>query len=154
MASENPRPGAKDTMAQPKFKVGDKVRNTNGDVIGVVAEMWTDNNSEPVYRLVDESKRGIGQFKERHLIRASRPGAKDTMAVEDRFYFGKGRKERFGASDKVDGLIATAYRALRNGDKAAARRLIASAEALVQSDSSVPNYIVNELKDLKKSLRF
>jgi hypothetical protein len=25
----------------------------------------------------------------------SRPGAKDTMSVEDRFYFGKGRKERF-----------------------------------------------------------
>ena len=25
----------------------------------------------------------------------SRPGVKDTMAVEDRFYFGKGRKERF-----------------------------------------------------------
>lgn len=24
-----------------------------------------------------------------------RPGVKDTMAVEDRFYFGKGRKERF-----------------------------------------------------------
>jgi hypothetical protein len=86
--------------------------------------------------------------------RFSRSGAKATFKVEDRFYFGKGRKERFGASDKVDGLIATAYRALRNGDKAAARRLIASAEALVQSDSSVPNYIVNELKDLKKSLSF
>jgi len=85
---------------------------------------------------------------------ASRPGEKATFKVEDRFYFGKGRKERFGASDKVDSLIATAYRALRNGDKAAARRLIASAEALVQSDSSVPNYIVNELKDLKKSLSF
>ena len=84
----------------------------------------------------------------------SRPGEKATFKVEDRFYFGKGRKERFGASDKVDSLIATAYRALRNGDKAAARRLIASAEALVQSDSSVPNYIVNELKDLKKSLSF
>ena len=28
-------------------------------------------------------------------LRASRPGAKDTMAVEERFYFGKGRKERF-----------------------------------------------------------
>jgi hypothetical protein len=85
------RPGAKDTMAQPKFKVGDKVRNTHGDVIGIVAQMWTDNNSEPVYRLVDESKLGIGQFKERHLLRASRPGVKDTMAVEDRFYFGKER---------------------------------------------------------------
>jgi hypothetical protein len=84
----------------------------------------------------------------------SRPGKKDKMAVKDRFYFGKGRKERFGASDKVDSLIATAYRALKNGDKAAARRLIASAEALIQSDSSVPDYIVNELKDLKKSLRF
>jgi hypothetical protein len=95
LRSRASRPGVKDTMAQPKFKVGDKVRNTHGDVIGVVADMWMDNNSEPVYRLVDESKQGIGQFKERHLLRASRPGEKDTMAVEDRFYFGKGRKERF-----------------------------------------------------------
>jgi hypothetical protein len=29
--------------------------------------------------------------------RASRPGAKATFKVEDRFYFGKGRKERFWA---------------------------------------------------------
>lgn len=29
--------------------------------------------------------------------RASRPGAPDTFAVEDRFYFGKGRKERFAS---------------------------------------------------------
>ena len=28
-------------------------------------------------------------------LQASRPGAPDTFAVEDRFYFGKGRKERF-----------------------------------------------------------
>jgi len=28
-------------------------------------------------------------------VRFSRPGVKDKMAVEDRFYFGKGRKERF-----------------------------------------------------------
>ena len=28
---------------------------------------------------------------------ASRPGAPDTFAVEDRFYFGKGRKERFAS---------------------------------------------------------
>ena len=30
----------------------------------------------------------------RMLERASRPGAKATFKVEDRFYFGKGRKER------------------------------------------------------------
>jgi len=65
-----------------------------------------------------------------------------------------GAKEMFGSADKVDNLMATAYRALRDGDKAAARKLIARAEALIQSDSSVPDYIVNELNDLKKSLRF
>jgi len=89
------RPGEKDMMVQPKFKVGDKVRNTHGDVIGFVSGLSMDTNLEPVYRLVDERKRGIGQFKERHLMLASRPGAKATFKVEDRFYFGKGRKERF-----------------------------------------------------------
>lgn len=84
----------------------------------------------------------------------SRPGAKARFKVEDRFYFGKGRKERFSAADKVDSLLAGAYRALKNGDKAAAKRMIADAEALVKSDSTVPYYIVNELKDFKKSLRF
>jgi len=89
------RSGEKDMMAEPKFKVGDKVRNTHGDVIGFVSGLWIDTNLEPVYHLVNERKRNIGQYKERHLMLASRPGAKATFRVEDRFYFGKGRKERF-----------------------------------------------------------
>jgi hypothetical protein len=37
--------------------------------------------------------RGVAAIERRSNY--SRPGAKHTMAVEDRFYFGKGRKERF-----------------------------------------------------------
>jgi hypothetical protein len=145
------RSGEKDMMA-----AGDM---TTPEAIAKMMEAWNkieaqakkqfpNASKEELYRITKSAMESALKFK------FSRPGAKATFKIEDRFYFGKGRKERFGASDKVDGLIATAYRALRNGDKAAARRLIASAEALVQSDSSVPNYIVNELKDLKKSLSF
>lgn len=84
----------------------------------------------------------------------SRPGAKAKMAVEDRFYFGKGRKERFGIEDRVDSLIAGAYRALKNGDKSAAKRMIREAEVLASSEPTLPANILNDLKDLKKSMRF
>jgi len=39
-----------------------------------------------------------------------RPGAKDKMAVEDRFYFGKGRKERFEEIDVVNQLMQLAMK--------------------------------------------
>lgn len=84
----------------------------------------------------------------------SRPGEPDTFAVEDRFYFGKGRKERFGVEDRVDSLIAGAYRALKNGDKSAAKRMIREAEVLASSEPNLPTNILNDLKDLKKSVRF
>ena len=35
----------------------------------------------------------------------SRPGAPDTFAVEDRFYFGKGRKERFAEPREIEAKI-------------------------------------------------
>ena len=35
----------------------------------------------------------------------SRPGAPDTFAVEDRFYFGKGRKERFASKEQALAFI-------------------------------------------------
>ena len=37
--------------------------------------------------------------------RFSRPGAPDTFAVEDRFYFGKGRKERFASKEQALAFI-------------------------------------------------
>ena len=37
--------------------------------------------------------------------RFSRPGAPDTFAVEDRFYFGKGRKERFAEQREIEAKI-------------------------------------------------
>ena len=36
---------------------------------------------------------------------ASRPGSPDTFAVEDRFYFGKGRKERFAEPREIEAKI-------------------------------------------------
>jgi len=51
------------------------------------------NTREDAQRWIDK------QVAKRHPNkRFSRPGVKDTMAVEDRFYFGKGRKERFANS--------------------------------------------------------
>ena len=47
--------------------------------------------SESLHDLANEIGIEIQALKSR----ASRPGAPDTFAVEDRFYFGKGRKERF-----------------------------------------------------------
>jgi hypothetical protein len=41
--------------------------------------------------------RGVAAIERR--ANYSRPGAKDTMAVEDRFYFGKGRKAKFAWND-------------------------------------------------------
>lgn len=48
---------------------------------------------------------------------ASRPGSPDTMAVEDRFYFGKGRKERFASrnprgEDDLRQLLRASYLAM------------------------------------------
>ena len=145
------RPGAKDKMAAGEL--------TTAEAIAKMMEAWNKIEAQAKKQFPNASKEELyritkSAFASALKFKFSRPGAKDTMAVEDRFYFSKGRKERFGASDKVDSLIATAYRASINGDKSAARRLSASAEALVQSDSSVPDYIVTELKDLKKSLRF
>jgi hypothetical protein len=161
--SVNFRSGEKDMMAREVVaRKGSKrveLSGPNGNGQWVVTVMQEEKQVVPGEandRFVESKfySTEAGARRAASKILASRLGEKAKFKVEDRFYFGKGRKERFGASDKVDGLIATAYRALRNGDKAAARRLIASAEALVQSDSSVPNYIVNELKDLKKSLSF
>lgn len=53
----------------------------------------------------------MGQYSMAPVIVASRqgkfsrPGAPDTFAVEDRFYFGKGRKERFAEPREIEAKI-------------------------------------------------
>ena len=64
----------------------------------------------------------------------SKPGKKDKMAVEDRFYFGKGRKERFGYnwwSQQQQELVPAASRASSSARTAAAdlQRLATRLEA-------------------------
>jgi hypothetical protein len=61
-----------------------------------------------------------------------------------------GAKAKFGNVDRLDSLIAAVYRALRNNDKEAAKRLMA--DAAKEIDSSTPAYIVSEYKDLKRSM--
>ena len=117
MASEN-----KDEMAMPlrvggKYSIGGQLvtikgkwnRTPNGE--SYVAE-WSSPrdardirsgylrmNNDGSFTLQDNSGRVVSQgtsgFGSASPIRASRPGEPDTFAVEDRFYFGKGRKERF-----------------------------------------------------------
>lgn len=97
MASEN-----KDTMAeQTAFRPGQSVKVLQGNKVvqGVIIKkvISMDGEEEYMVELPSQIHRGrIGLEKvARRRILASRPGAPDTFAVEDRFYFGKGRKERF-----------------------------------------------------------
>lgn len=101
------RPGAKDTMAREVVaRKGSKrveLSGPNGNGQWVVTVMQEEKQVVPGEandRFV-ESKFYSTEAAARRAaskILASRPGAKDTMAVEDRFYFGK---ERF--AEKNDG---------------------------------------------------
>jgi hypothetical protein len=61
-----------------------------------------------------------------------------------------GAKAKFGNADRLDSLIAAVYRALKNNDKEAAKRLMT--DAAKEIDSNTPAYIVAEYKDLKRSM--
>jgi len=105
------RPGAKAVFAETEpmnqFKVGQvvKVKVATGVVKGTVVRRIYDSLTGGERYLVEmpsQIQRGkmqaIAVFP--YQIRASRPGAKATFKVEDRFYFGKGRKERFADDAK------------------------------------------------------
>jgi hypothetical protein len=107
LRSRASRPGAKDTMASHKEGFQKEY------VLWALPKGETDRLEErPIAegittpQQMDDAKRkaaaqGWHGFRVQILDMSkpfrwmSRPGAKDTMAVEDRFYFGKGRKERF-----------------------------------------------------------
>lgn len=54
-------------------------------------------------RMTAKQSRGVAAIE--RLANMSRPGSKDVMAVEDRFYFGKGRKERFASKEQAAAFI-------------------------------------------------
>jgi hypothetical protein len=86
------RPGAKDMMAVEEGQVD--VDGVKYRVLPYQLEYFKTDLAkfdDPKWR-----KQVVQQYLAKNYIkRFSRPGAKDMMAVEDRFYFGKGRKERF-----------------------------------------------------------
>ena len=90
--------GAKDKMSeQTEFRPGQSVTVLQGNklVQGVIVKKMIGGDYYMV-ELPDPISRGrmMPQRTAAWKIRASRPGSPDTFAVEDRFYFGKGRKER------------------------------------------------------------
>jgi hypothetical protein len=75
----------------------------------------------------------VATASERSSLGFSRPGA----------------KTKFGNVDRLDSLMAAVYRALKNNDKEAAKRLMA--DAAKEIDSNTPPYMLAEYKDLKRS---
>lgn len=90
--------GAKDMMA--KFNEGDRVVVPYGRemVRGKIVRY----DAPSMAYVVDIGKYESIKVAQEDVRKASfaRPGAPDTFAVEDRFYFGKGRKERFADDAK------------------------------------------------------
>jgi|GEM_PF-5501642 len=98
------RPGAKDMMAREVVaRKGSKrveLSGPNGNGQWVVTVMQEEKQVVPGEandRFVDSKFYSTEAAARRAASKmlASRPGAKATFKVEDRFYFGKGRKERF-----------------------------------------------------------
>jgi hypothetical protein len=96
------RPGAKDMMA--KFKIGDRVaykphaEKTAGELVEI--RKPTSLEGVEMQYGIKQAGGAIMWVSEGMVVKASRPGAKATFKVEDRFYFGKGRKERFADDAK------------------------------------------------------
>jgi hypothetical protein len=99
LKSRASRPGEKDMMA--KFKIGDRVaykphaEKTAGELVEI--RKPTSLEGVEMQYGIKQAGGAIMWVSEGMVVKASRPGAKATFKVEDRFYFGKGRKERFWA---------------------------------------------------------
>lgn len=98
LKSRASRPGAKDMMA--KFNEGDRVVVPYGRemVRGKIVRY----DAPGMFYVVDIGKYESIKVAQEDVRKASfaRPGAKARFKVEDRFYFGKGRKERFADDAK------------------------------------------------------
>jgi hypothetical protein len=100
------RPGEKDMMAKTESFT---VRQKGGSSVTYKTDPLTAESLRRLWKLAIDSGASVPQgfnamlalgINTGKILRASRPGAKATFKVEDRFYFGKGRKERF-ADDRL-----------------------------------------------------
>lgn len=101
------RPGAKDMMA--KFKIGDRVaykpyvEKTAGELVEI--RKPTSLEGVEMQYGIKQAGGAIMWVSEGMVVKASRPGTPARFAVEDRFYFGKGRKERFASKEQALAFI-------------------------------------------------
>jgi len=84
------RPGVKDTMAAGEL--------TTAEAIAKMMEAWNKIEAQAKKQFPNASKEELyritkSAFESALKFKFSRPGVKDTMALEDRFYFGKDRFE-------------------------------------------------------------
>jgi len=98
------RPGAKDTMATRKPKVREKWETVfyeyfHGVPVSIMDSGKIKNDINAILASGSDLKVEMPKLVKKYG-RFSRPGAKATFKVEDRFYFGKGRKERFADDAK------------------------------------------------------
>jgi hypothetical protein len=100
------RPGEKDMMAKTESFT---VRQKDGSSVTYKTDPLTAESLRRLWKLAIDAGASVPQgfnamlasgIKTGKILRASRPGAKATFKVEDRFYFGKGRKERFADDAK------------------------------------------------------
>jgi len=133
------RPGEKDMMAKTESFT---VRQKDGSSVTYKTDPLTAESLRRLWKLAIDSGASVPQgfnamlalgINTGKILRASRPGAKATFKVEDRFYFGKGRKERF--ADDVTYSIAAhvgnepvGHRSVRSLEeaKAIAKQMLAS----------------------------
>jgi hypothetical protein len=144
---------AKFTMSAAKYRAFVYRGSPSSNVL-VKATEWMDSAiaAEEAAKQIAMSFRGQPGYNSDHyfadIAQETPMGAK---TVKNNVRFSRpGAKAKFGNVDRLDSLIAAVYRALRNNDKEAAKRLMA--DAAKEIDSSTPAYIVSEYKDLKRSM--
>lgn len=98
------RPGEKDMMATRKPKVREKWETVfyeyfHGVPVSIMDSGKIKNDINAILASGADLKVEMPKLVKKYG-RFSRPGAKATFKVEDRFYFGKGRKERFADDAK------------------------------------------------------
>lgn len=108
------RPGAKDMMATRNPKAREKWETVfyeyfDGVPVSIMDSAKIKNDINAILASGADLKVEMPKLVKKYG-RFSRPGAKAKFKVEDRFYFGKGRKERFAEIDVVNQLMQLAMK--------------------------------------------
>jgi hypothetical protein len=144
---------AKFTMSAAKYRAFVYRGSPRSNVL-VKATEWMDSAiaAEEAAKQIAMSFRGQpGYNSDNYFADIAQETPMGAKTVKNNVRFSRpGAKAKFGNVDRLDSLIAAVYRALRNNDKEAAKRLMA--DAAKEIDSSTPAYIVSEYKDLKRSM--